>query len=155
MLAHFPGRETSKDGIIIADLASLCVESKASLIAVYVICEDTWKSATRENPWLPPTGEILKDIQRKTDHYRAAINRLSTPALPPPPPKAQQEQSDPYQGRKWAEFTEEDRTRFIDQHNSMMASIRPFWRRAFDVPEDAEIPKQNEEAEDANLTDEE
>ena len=145
LLAHFPNRETTKDGIVIADLASACVEEKASLLAVSQICDETWKAATKENPWMPPTGDILDRIKEKTQYWHSMIDRIANPKVALAPPKPKEPPPDPYEGRKWAEFTEEDHERFADQLYALMPFLRPMWRRLYDVPEDVEIENPNEE----------
>lgn len=151
MLAHFPAREVTKDGVIIADIASACVEEKASLVAVAFVCDELWKQSTKENPWLPPSGEVLKAIKERTESYRNAIERFANPKVALPPPKAPEPPPDPYQGRKWEEFTDEDHERFAEQYHELMPTLRPIWRRLYEVPEDAEITNPNERTEDHEL----
>lgn len=153
LLAHYPARETTKDGVIISDLASACVEEKASLLAVSSVCNDLWKKSTPEDPWLPPTGHILKEIVEKTEYWRNSTERLANPKKALPPPKPPEPKPDPYGGRKWTEFTEDDHLRFAKEYYKLMPSIRAMWKRLFDVPEDAEIVNPNEEKEDENLSD--
>ena len=148
MLAHFPQREKTKDGIIIADIAGACVEEKTSLVAVSIVCEEFWRKSSKENPWLPPSGEILDEITDRTESYIRAIERLSKPKVALPPPKPKESPPDPFEGRKWPEFTEEDKTRFASDLYALMPGLRPMWRRLYDVPEDVEILNPNEESEE-------
>lgn len=144
LLAHYPARETTKDGVIISDLASACVEEKASLLAVSSVCNELWKKSTPENPWLPPTGHILTEIVEKTKYWHSMIDRIANPKIALPAPATRKAPPDQHEGRKWAEFTEEDHKRFADQLNALMPSLRPMWRRLYDVPEDVEFKTQNE-----------
>lgn len=139
MLSHFPRRDSQKDGIVIADLAGSMIDDGVSLMACYVTCESAWKGATTENPWMPPSGQILKDAKAQTESYQRQHERLANPkpALPKPAPV---EKPDPYGGRKWTDFTEEDKQRFYGELRPMMLSIRRIYLRCFDAPENLEIP---------------
>jgi len=76
LLAHFPTREVGKDSVIISDIASAVVGDKASLIAIAHTCDDLWRSATKENPFMPPSGEILDKILGKTRYYELEKRRI-------------------------------------------------------------------------------
>jgi hypothetical protein len=104
MLAHFPRRDIQGDGVVVADLAGNMVESGVSLIAVAAVTEDAWKAATKKNPWLPPSGEILKDAVDRTKSYQAQADRLRNPriALAPPAPKERAPSS--WDGLAWGEM---------------------------------------------------
>ena len=151
MLAHFPAREVTKDGVIIADISGACVEEKASLIAVSVVCEELWRASTKKNPWLPPSGEVLTAIKDRTESYRNAIERLANPKAALPAPKEPEPVPDAYGGRKWQDFTKEDHGLFAQQYYELMPQLRPLWRRLYEVPEEAEItnpkPERNEDDE--------
>jgi len=76
LLAHFPAREVGKDGVIISDIASAAVGDKSSLIAIAHTCDDLWRGATKEDPFLPPSGEILSRILQKTSYYKSVKSRI-------------------------------------------------------------------------------
>ncbi len=148
MIAHFPRRDSAKDAVIIADLSGVIVERELSLVAVCAVCEEIWQNATAENPWLPPSGQILNDIKLKSDSYAKQYERLANPkpALPPPPPK--EEAPPPYGGRKWPEFTEEDKAQFWAELKPMLSGLKGIFRRLYEVPDEVEEPKEKETAEE-------
>lgn len=148
LLAHYPRIEAAKGGVMLADLSAAIVEEGVSLVAVCAVCEETWRAATSENPWMPPTGELLKEMKDRTKSYLRQQERLANPmpALAPPKPV---ERVSPYGDRKWPDFTEADRERFWGEMRGMMPSLQKILRNIYDVPEDAKDP-QGEEAQAAD-----
>lgn len=63
LLAHFPRRDATKDAIVISDLGRLLEEIDASAVAVCQVCEDLLKESTVDNPFMPPTGEIIERVK--------------------------------------------------------------------------------------------
>lgn len=110
LLAHYPRRDARKDGVVIADLCAAIVELRVCLVAVYAICDETWREATNENPWMPPSGQILADMQDRTARYRAALSVLTAP--PALPPASKPEPKRPFDGRVWPDFTAQDKEDF-------------------------------------------
>jgi len=149
LLAHYPRIEAAKGGVMLADLSAAIVEEGVSLVAVCAVCEETWRAATSDNPWMPPTGELLKEMKERTQSYLRQQERLANPkpALAPPKPV---ERDSPYGGRKWPDFTEADRERFWGEMRDFMPSLQRILRNIYDVPEDATDPMGEEaQAQDA------
>lgn len=63
-LAHFPRRDSTKDGIVISDISGAIVDDGLGIMAVASVCEEAWRSSSNENPWFPPTGQLLKDMKK-------------------------------------------------------------------------------------------
>lgn len=139
LLAHYPRIEAAKGGVMLADLCAAIVEEGVSLVAVCAICEETWRAATSENPWMPPTGELLKEMKDRTKSYQRQMERLANPmpALAPPKPV---ERDSPYGGRKWPDFTEADRERFWREMQGFMPSLKKILRNLYQVPDDVTDP---------------
>lgn len=139
LLAHYPRIEAAKGGVMLADLSAAIVEEGVSLVAVCAICEETWRAATSENPWMPPTGELLKEMKERTKSYQRQQERLANPrpALPPPKPV---QRDVPYGGRHWPDFTEDDKERFWASLQGMSPNICGILRGIYEVPEDVAAP---------------
>jgi len=134
-LAHYPRIEASKAGVILSDLSGAIVKNQVSLIAVCAVCDEAWQEATPENPWPLPTGELLKRMLEKTQSYRFQLERLANPA-PQIAKKPPSERVDPYEGRKWPEFTPDDQVRLWSEIKGMPYQLKNAIRRSFSVPDD-------------------
>lgn len=77
LLQHFPGRQNERDGIIISDLATDL--EGMSHCAVIEATDHLRKSATAQNPYLPPSGEILSRVR---DTQKAWANRKLAMSCP-------------------------------------------------------------------------
>lgn len=69
-LAHYPGRDVTKDAIIISDLTFQLVKRGASAYAVFEVLEGYWTNSTSEKPFLPATGSILNACLGRTTMYQ-------------------------------------------------------------------------------------
>lgn len=135
MLAHFPRRDIAGDGVVVADLAGSMVEGGASLIAIASVTESTWKAATKKNPWLPPSGEILIEVQDRTKYYQTAAHRIRNP-IALAPPKAKEAPTSPWQGKAWTDMTPDVRTALWGFLEPLDVSIRQTYCRAIEVEYD-------------------
>lgn len=76
LLAHFPRRDSSKDGVVISDISGELTGQRCSAVSVYEVCREFWQEATDENPFWPPSGEIINRIESRSDMYRNLFDRL-------------------------------------------------------------------------------
>ena len=134
-LAHFPRRDSAKDGVVISDLSGVAVKKGVSLCAAVHVLESIWQEANEENPWFPVTGQILQDMVEKTKSYALQIDRLQNPKVALPPPQKPAEQPDKYGGRKWPDWTENERAAFLEEIRPYMPSIKRIMKNLYDVPE--------------------
>lgn len=81
LMAHFPRRDSRQDGIITADLSADMVASNVSVVALVSVCSQIRREATKEGPWLPPSGEILRRAIRETSNYHRYINKIKNPQI--------------------------------------------------------------------------
>lgn len=147
LLAHFPRRDAGKDGIVIADLSGAIVEKKISLVACCAVCDDAWREATDENPWMPPTGQLLKEMQERSESFARQYERLANPPAALPPPKKAEPPPPPYGGRKWPDFTEADKEKFWHDIKEYMPTLKAMMRRLYEVPDDVAAPDEEHDAE--------
>ena len=131
MLQHFPARQTDKDAVIVSDLAGDCLESGVSLCAVIAACDDVRRAATADNPFLPPTGDLLRRMKEKTEEWAMYLKRNKTPEKQLPTAKEWKKEvkpdTVPWFGLMWREFTEAHR-RSLDAH---LATMKPEDARAY------------------------
>lgn len=153
LLAHFPRRDVTKDAIIISDLSGAIVSENLSLIATARVCSNIWKEATNQNPFLPPTGQILRDIREQTERYRQQYERLKNPKLALPPPESKKPDPPKYGADSWSGMSEENRQMLISDLKSMMPTLRRILKKSYGVPDEIEInPEPEENIIDKNLS---
>jgi hypothetical protein len=76
LLAHFPRRDTAKDGIVLSDLGADLTEDGVSHAALISICDELRRESTDEKPFMPPSGEIILRANKRTDSYRRTLAYL-------------------------------------------------------------------------------
>lgn len=115
LLAHFPRRDSTKDGVVVSDISAAVENQGLSLIAVAQVYDDLWKESSADNPFLPPSGEILKRIVEQTKTYRWQYERLKNP----PAALIEHKRPDmvplpelPWEGKKWADLDDETREKY-------------------------------------------
>ena len=122
LLAHFPARQTTKDAIISSDLGGDLVAFKIGVGAFMAVCDDLRREATAENPWVPPSGEILNRAKRENERLQKHLTRLTDEQVKQlSAPARENKPKSPWeielaQGRKWPEWSEETRAAFIEHH---------------------------------------
>lgn len=141
LFLHFPQRNSEKDGVIISDISGACIERGVSLVAVAAIYKEIWEESTKENPWLPSSGEILNRIIAKTNYYRNLKQRIVNPIKPYPRIEKRYESQDIFCGRKWKDFTKEDHIIFSIRYYKLLSGIRPIWRIIYEIPDNIEVKK--------------
>jgi hypothetical protein len=131
LLQHFPSRQAEKDAIIISDLASDCIEENVSLCALIHICNKIRKEATKENPFLPPSGEILRRAIEQTKSWQ---NRLESLLNPMPLVYNKPAISDPctvvsWFGKNWKDFDEKDKNDLREHLKTMPLNKREDYQK--------------------------
>lgn len=139
LLAHFPRRDATQDAVVISDLAADLFDADVSLVALVAACDEIRKKATRKDPWLPPSGEILKLCEEKTEGYRAAKRRLETPALPKPERKEPEREPSSWDGKKWDDMDAGVRADLWAFLAPLMVSVRRTYCRVIGVDYDAVV----------------
>lgn len=92
LIQHFPNRQTEKDAIVISDIADDIVHYKCSHVAVIRGCDELRRASSKDNPYIPPTGEIIKTIrfhesffkERKYDIEPTQVEIRETAPIPAP-----------------------------------------------------------------------
>lgn len=69
LLASFPNRKAENDGVFIADLTADLIAAKVPTVVLIATCDDIRQGTTEQNPWLPPSGEILKRAKNTAKFY--------------------------------------------------------------------------------------
>jgi hypothetical protein len=67
LLQHFPGRQTDRDAVIMSDVAADCVAEGVSENALRQACSDIRRNASKDNPFPPVSGEILRQAKARTE----------------------------------------------------------------------------------------
>jgi len=145
LLAHFPRRDVTKDAIIISDLSAASVGENLSLVAIARSCSDIWKATTNENPFLPPTGQILRDAREQTERYRQQYDRLKNPKVALPPPGPKKDEPLKYGANTWSDMSEANQQMLIADLRRMMPTLRRILRKSYGVPDEVEINSEPEE----------
>jgi hypothetical protein len=110
LLAHFPRRDVAVDSVVVSDLSADMIDAGVALVALANVCDDIRKEATLKNPWLPPSGEILKRAIERTKRFETYQRQLRSPRLAPPKPK--EEVPAPWAGKTWDELADDIRVQF-------------------------------------------
>lgn len=76
LLAHFPRRDAAQDAVVISDLSSDVVDYEISLIGMVDACDSIRRGASKKNPFMPPSGEILKRCVDKTKSFNTQLKRV-------------------------------------------------------------------------------
>lgn len=139
LFAHFPQRDSEKDGIFISDITRRCLECRVSLMAVVAVYDEIWQETSRENVWIPPSGEILRRIIDKSKYYDMVRERVINPKkiLPKSKPiKRITKPNDPFNGKKWKDFTDDDKKKFIDDYFKLPKKIRSIFVMLYKSPDE-------------------
>jgi hypothetical protein len=137
MMAHFPRRDSSKDAVVASDIAAEVVAREIGLVAVYSVCKDVWQSATDEKPFIRPSGQIIGDMQEKNNLYKkwkdgAELLKIEAKQEKKEPEKRE---SDPFNGKKWDEFTDEEKQAFVDMYGGAFSTIQKIMIKAYSAPD--------------------
>jgi len=76
LLSHFPRRDSTKDQIIVSDLAAELVECGISHGSVAYVYKQTWINADNENPFFPPAGQIRMECLEKDRSFALTYEHL-------------------------------------------------------------------------------
>jgi hypothetical protein len=137
MLAHFPRRDIQGDGVVIADLAGSMIEEGVSLVAVAAVTEDAWKAATKKNPWLPPSGEILKDAVNRSKSFYWQHDHLCNPRPALASPVTKEAAPASWDGLDWENMPVTVRADLWAFLTTLDLSIRLIYCRAIGIDYDA------------------
>jgi hypothetical protein len=77
LLAHFPRRDTTKDGIVISDIASDLVEEEIPHTALIATCDELRRESTDDKPWMPPSGEIIQRARKRATIWEGNLKYFS------------------------------------------------------------------------------
>ncbi len=76
LLAHFPRRDATKDGNILADLTAVMQEMEISAAAICETCREMWMKSNTDNPFWPPSGEIAESARLKTWYFKHMLVKI-------------------------------------------------------------------------------
>lgn len=71
--AHFPKRDESERAVVIGDIAAACERNGISLMGLAVALIEIVENARADNPFMPPTGEILERARMKSTAFRSCL----------------------------------------------------------------------------------
>ncbi len=114
-------REGQKDSLIIADLAADCIENNVIESALHEVCKEIRQEATKEYPFLPPPGEILKRAVKRTNFKKTKPTEKAAPRE-----RVEKAPSVSWAYLKYSEFTEN----MFSQLRVHMTSFTDPYRRA-------------------------
>lgn len=77
--AHFPARQTENDAVVKGDLAGDCVDEGLSICALVWVCDELRNEATKDDPFMPPSGEILQRTRKRTLKWRELLTAYENP----------------------------------------------------------------------------
>lgn len=145
-LAHFPRRDSSQDGVIISDLAGAIVSENVSLMAVYHVCDELWQQTSKDEPWFPATGHVLREMIDRTNIYRSQRDRLANPrpALPVRKRETIRKQPDPNDpltpiyGKYWPTMDRLDRSVLIEEAKKHPKHLRALLFSLWKMPEETQ-----------------
>lgn len=126
MFQHFPGREKTKDSLVAADLAADCLEAAVSESALSFVCREFRLNADEDNPFLPPTGAIIKRCKERTEFERRASEPHRRPDRPEPAARAAERAAAvkvPWLGKDWSDFSASDKVA-LDRHLADLSAER-------------------------------
>jgi len=102
--------------VIVSDLSADCLQAGVTQEALSQVCTNIRREATTDNPFLPPTGEILRRV-KDFMKYVNAPKVISRETLPKP--KAEKADVVPWAYKTWGEFTPSDKAG-LQKHLSEM-----------------------------------
>jgi hypothetical protein len=70
---HFPRKTPEEGAVIISDVAASCKRHSIGVVALAVTLTQIMESATAQNPFMPPSGEIIRKAGKKTANYKSII----------------------------------------------------------------------------------
>lgn len=136
LLAHFPRRDVGQDAVVTADLAADMIEAGVSLVAIVAVCDEVRKAATRKDPWLPPSGEILKLATEKTKTFNDWAARLKNPVALAPPLRQERDRP-PWVGVPWPDMPDTLRRQFWAFMEPMNVEVRRSYCRTLEIEYEA------------------
>lgn len=138
LIGHFPRRDSSKDAVIISDICSLVEDDGISAAAVAYVCKDVLRRSTDDNPWMPPTGQLLLEMNERMKAWQGYQNALTSTKneavyLPIKP----QEKTNPlkYGAEKWQDMSEQKRQLLLADHIEYSVQIRNIILKTYGVPD--------------------
>ena len=109
-MAHFPSRETTKDAIILGDVSEMLREESVSVVGLIEACKELKREATNDNPFLPPSGEILRRSVSHTRNYQSMEMEIRRPArIAIPSPEKMKPSSNPVPQLIWSRMSDEEK----------------------------------------------
>lgn len=123
--------------MIISDVAAELEEMNISSLALARACRFIWKSATKENPWLPPSGAIVAEAIESQENLEKCVKRLlkiSETSLSLPPAKEQKTDEDT--PIMWDDLDEEQRQKIRDKIINWSLKARESYLRSYGAPDD-------------------
>ena len=72
---HFSTRNAEREGVIISDVAAELSARHTPIGAIINGLHDLMLAATRGNPWMPPSGQIIATVTAKAKTYAAMQKR--------------------------------------------------------------------------------
>lgn len=79
---HFPNKDPEQNAIVVADLSADCVNSRVSVCGLVEALTELRHESQDDNPFRPPSGEVLKRAIGKTNIWKRQLERLMAPDVP-------------------------------------------------------------------------
>ena len=109
-LCHFPRRDSTKDSVVVSDIAREIEDCEYILPAVLDALDEIWKASSDENPYMPPSGEVLALIKRRSDGMRSFVYSYENQM--PPNQRAIEPTEDKPSIVQWGDMTDEQRSEY-------------------------------------------
>lgn len=135
-LMHYPRRHVEQDAVIIQDLAEEFESLKFGIGVVVSALREIRNEYKENNPWVPQTGYVLSVIIRKQDVYKNIFRQLTaenTPRIAAPTKISIN--SDPYEGKFWAQFDDYDREDFLKFLKLIDQNTRRIFLESYHAPQ--------------------
>lgn len=124
LIAHFPRRDTTKDAIVVADIAADLVDAGVSLLALVGVCNDIRKGATAKAPWFPPSGEILQQCVERTRGYVRSRKALEAPRNATSGKSGPKTPDPAWVGKPWDGMSDEIKGQLVEFLAPMASQVR-------------------------------
>lgn len=145
LMAHYPIYDAQQKAVVLGDVCAEVVTRGISLCAVVKVCHETWTENIEDAPRFPKSGQLLKGMTDRMGIWQEYYDSVTLATEPKRAiPAAKEQTESPYGGRKWPDFTAEDKSRLAAELKPFPVRLQAIFRRLYDVPD--EIVFENGEA---------
>jgi hypothetical protein len=79
--ANFPARQTENDAVVKSDVAGDCVDEGLPICALAWVCDELRNEATKQDPFMPPSGEIIQRTRVLHKKWQDLLTSLENPPV--------------------------------------------------------------------------